>query len=83
MKKEDARLIGVHPLFCLYPHAGGYPKGGGYRCENGNGDVNDFLPKFVLVHGSLVFSLVGVCGELNQSVKSSPPSSSASLSALV
>ena len=40
----------------LHPHAGGHSEGGGDGGEDGDGDVQDFLPKFVLVHGSVSFS---------------------------
>jgi hypothetical protein len=35
-------------------------QGGGYRRKDSNGEVNDFLPKFFLVHSS--DGLVVVCG---------------------
>ena len=45
-----------HTSLFLHPHAGGHAEGGGNGRKDGDSDVDDFLPKFVLVHGSLVFS---------------------------
>ena len=41
-------------------HARSSTQGGGYRRKDSNGEVNDFLPKFFLVHSS--DGLVVVCG---------------------
>ena len=34
----------------LHAHAGGDPEGGGNGGEDGDGDVQNLLPEFVLVH---------------------------------
>ena len=33
------------------PDAGGYPEGSGHSSQDGDDDVDDFLPKFLSVHG--------------------------------
>ena len=40
----------------LQVHARGHYEGGGNGREDGDGDVDDLLPNFLLVHSSLVFS---------------------------
>ena len=44
----------MHPLLFSVHHADarGGAQGGGYRREYRDGEVDDFLPKFFLVHGS-------------------------------
>ena len=37
------------------PDAGGHPEGSGHSSQDGDDDVDDFLPKFLFVHG--VFEL--------------------------
>ena len=50
--KEGRRIFCVHTL---QVHARGHAEGGGDSREDGDGDVDDLLPNFLLVH-SLVFS---------------------------
>jgi hypothetical protein len=66
----------MHPLFFPlfhHPDARGSAQGGGYRREYRNGEVDDFLPKFFLVHGSWNSLVVGcfVLGTVSIATKKS------------
>ena len=39
-------------------HARGHPEGGGNGGQNGDGDMQNLLPNFVLVHSTFSFSLL-------------------------
>ena len=51
----------MHPLLFSVHHvdARGGAQGGGYRRKYRDGEVDDFLPKFFLVHGSWNSLVVG------------------------